>query len=54
MLHVFSTFSSEITNKNCHVTFFDNPPPPKCHVLFEWSLSIDAHIGDGEGGGGPK
>jgi hypothetical protein len=29
MWHVLSTFTSEITNKNCHVTFLLTPPPPE-------------------------
>ena len=29
MWHVFSTFTSEITNKNCPVTFLLTPSPPK-------------------------
>ncbi len=33
-----STFTREITNKNCCVSFLLNPSPLKCHVLFEWPL----------------
>jgi hypothetical protein len=32
-----STFNSEITNKNCHVTFLLTPHPP--HVIFGDNLT---------------
>ncbi len=38
MWHFLSIFTSEITNKNCPVTFLLTPLPLKCHVLFEWPL----------------
>ncbi len=53
-----STFTSEITNKNCYVTFLltPTPHPPKFHILFEWPLKLNIifrfFLGGGPGGGG--
>ncbi len=38
MWHFLSTFTIEITNKSCCVTFLLTPLPLKCHILFEWPL----------------